>query len=441
MTDYPSGVYSPRIKNNKDGIVYDPLEDTTFFAEDVVNDDNEIVAIETELGTTPSGTYATVKAWLTALTNAVAEKCTGAEIDTGTDDAKFATPKAIADSDLARTGDIPSVPVKATGAEIDTGTDDAKFATAKAIEDSDLARTGDIPSVPVKAIGAEIIAGTDDAKFATAKAIEDSDLARTGDIPSVPVKATGAEIDTGTDDAKFATPKAIEDSDIAKTTDIPVKAIGAEITTGTDDDKFATAKAIEDSDLARTGDLPVLPVKATGAEINTGTDDAKFATPKAIEDSDIAKTSEIPVKATGAEIDTGTDDAKFVTAKAVEDSKLVASDETVTLSNKRITPRVGTVASDSTPNPAGDTTDMFTVTALAAGATFASPTGSPVNGQKLIFRIKDNGTARALAWNAIYRSLGGTLPDTTVISKTLYIGLIYNSADSKWDCVAVAQKK
>jgi len=29
-----------------------------------------------------------------------------------------------------------SVPVKATGAELDTGTDDAKFATAKAIKDS-----------------------------------------------------------------------------------------------------------------------------------------------------------------------------------------------------------------------------------------------------------------------------------------------------------------
>jgi hypothetical protein len=33
-----------------------------------------------------------------------------------------------------------------------------------------------------------------------------------------------------------------------------------------------------------------------------------------------------------------------------------------------------------------------------------------------------------------------TLPTTTVISKTLYLGMIYNSTDTKWDVVAVAQE-
>ena len=111
---------------------------------------------------------------------------------------------------------------------------------------------------------------------------------------------------------------------------------------------------------------------------------------------------------------------------------------TVTLTNKRITARVGTVASSATPTPAGDTNDIFTVTALAEAATFAAPTGTPTDGQKLIIRIKDNATARALAWNAIYR--GGTdiaLPTTTIISKTVYCGFIYNSADTKWDLVAL----
>ena len=64
MADYPSGIYSPRTKNNKDGVVYDAGEDTTLFAEDVVKDDAEIVAIETELGTNPKGTKASVKARL-----------------------------------------------------------------------------------------------------------------------------------------------------------------------------------------------------------------------------------------------------------------------------------------------------------------------------------------------------------------------------------------
>ena len=143
------------------------------------------------------------------------------------------------------------------------------------------------------------------------------------------------------------------------------------------------------------------------------------------------------VKATGAEINTGTDDAKFVTPKAVADSKLVASDETVTLTNKRIDSRTNTIASSSTPTPAGDTTDVCTITALAAAATFAAPTGTPVNGQKLVIRIKDNATPRVLAWNAIYNaSTDLALPLITVTSKTMFLGFMYNSTDSKWTLLA-----
>ncbi len=103
----------------------------------------------------------------------------------------------------------------------------------------------------------------------------------------------------------------------------------------------------------------------------------------------------------------------------------------------RINLRISTVADSATPTPNGDTTDQYTVTALAQAAAFGVPTGTPVDGQKLTIRIKDNATARALSWNAIYRA--GTdiaLPTTTVISKTMYVGFIYNSADSKWDLVA-----
>jgi len=64
MATYPAAVYSPRTKNNKAGVIYDAGEDTTLFSEDVVYDDAEIVAIETELGTNPKGTKASVKARL-----------------------------------------------------------------------------------------------------------------------------------------------------------------------------------------------------------------------------------------------------------------------------------------------------------------------------------------------------------------------------------------
>ncbi len=103
-----------------------------------------------------------------------------------------------------------------------------------------------------------------------------------------------------------------------------------------------------------------------------------------------------------------------------------------------LTRRVSTITSSATPTPSASTDDMFTITALAAAPTFAAPTGSPADGQGLVIRVKDNATPRALAFNSIYRASSDlALPTTTVASKTLYMGFIYNGVDSKWDLVAV----
>lgn len=98
--------------------------------------------------------------------------------------------------------------------------------------------------------------------------------------------------------------------------------------------------------------------------------------------------------------------------------------------------RVTNVTSSATPTPNADTTDQYSLTALAAGATFGAPTGSPVAGQRLIIRIKDNGGAQTLAFNAIYRAGTIALPTTTILSKTMYLGFLYNAVDTKWDFVA-----
>lgn len=116
---------------------------------------------------------------------------------------------------------------------------------------------------------------------------------------------------------------------------------------------------------------------------------------------------------------------------------LVAKDTTDTLTNKRITKRVVTAASSATPTPDVSTADVYALTALGAAAEFQIPAGTPTQGQTLIIRIKDDGTGRALTYNAIYRAIGVTLPTTTVANKTHYIGMIYNSTDTKWDCLAV----
>lgn len=119
---------------------------------------------------------------------------------------------------------------------------------------------------------------------------------------------------------------------------------------------------------------------------------------------------------------------------------LVGTGLAQTLTDKRINPRVSSATSASSLTPTIESYDQYCYTALAANLTLNAPTGTPVNGNKLLLRIKDNGTARTLTWNAIYRAVGVTLPTTTVASKTLYVDMIYNSADTKWDVIAISQE-
>ena len=110
---------------------------------------------------------------------------------------------------------------------------------------------------------------------------------------------------------------------------------------------------------------------------------------------------------------------------------------TETLTNKRIDPRVASAASASSLTPSIATADIYAYTALAAGLTINAPTGTPLDGDKLMFRLLDNGTSRALTWNATFTVIGVTLPTTTTASKTTYVGCIYNANNTRWDVIAV----
>jgi hypothetical protein len=96
--------------------------------------------------------------------------------------------------------------------------------------------------------------------------------------------------------------------------------------------------------------------------------------------------------------------------------------------------RFQSVTSSATVTPIS-TNDLVIITAQAVGLTLANPTGTFTEGQALMIRIKDNATARTIAFDTNYRAIGVTLPTTTVISKTLYLGIIYNSTDAKWDVI------
>lgn len=104
-----------------------------------------------------------------------------------------------------------------------------------------------------------------------------------------------------------------------------------------------------------------------------------------------------------------------------------------TLTNKRITPRTSSVASAATLTPDADAYDVVAVSAQAANLTIAAPTGTATDGQRLIIRIRDNGTSRTLTWNAAYSAFTGDLVAATVVSATMIYEFIWNASTSKWD--------
>jgi len=115
---------------------------------------------------------------------------------------------------------------------------------------------------------------------------------------------------------------------------------------------------------------------------------------------------------------------------------------TETLTNKRITKRITTISSSATPTVNTDNCDCVTITAQAAAITSMTTnlSGTPTNFQTLIYRIKDDGTGRAITWGSSFEAKGTALPTTTVASKVLTVGFIYDTVTSKWGCVASQQE-
>lgn len=84
--------------------------------------------------------------------------------------------------------------------------------------------------------------------------------------------------------------------------------------------------------------------------------------------------------------------------------------------------------------------NVFTVT-LGGNRTLGAPT-NPQNGQMITYRIRQDATgSRTLAYNAIFRFnttfVSPTL--TTTANATDYLTFIYNSADTKWDCIRIVK--
>lgn len=115
--------------------------------------------------------------------------------------------------------------------------------------------------------------------------------------------------------------------------------------------------------------------------------------------------------------------------ESVDNSKVKAG----TLTRDKLADLTNTITSASTITPI---IGNLNVTALASAATIAAVAGTPTQSALMVLRIKDNGTAQALTWDAIYRPVSVELPASTVADKLLYVGAKYNIEDAKWDVLA-----
>jgi len=108
----------------------------------------------------------------------------------------------------------------------------------------------------------------------------------------------------------------------------------------------------------------------------------------------------------------------------------------VTGATAKEVPGVQTVTSASTVTPNADTDDVVCIQAQAVALTLAAPSGTASDGEKLVIRIKDNGTTRTINWNGVYVAAGAALPAATTAGKWHHVGFIYNTNAAAWLCVA-----
>ncbi len=100
----------------------------------------------------------------------------------------------------------------------------------------------------------------------------------------------------------------------------------------------------------------------------------------------------------------------------------------------RIQKRIVSSSYEATATIACDSTDIYELTAMSGNSTF-SVTGTPLNGQTLMIRLKDNGSSRTLTWGSEFASKGATLPTATTAGKKHHVGLMYDNTSSKWECI------
>lgn len=147
----------------------------------------------------------------------------------------------------------------------------------------------------------------------------------------------------------------------------------------------------------------------------------------------------------GAGIPVSTGSAWGTSLTPAPSSALVGVSDTQTLTNKRITPRVSTAVTAATPFTWNSNDfDQINLTAVNADLYIAADSGTPTDGQQIVFRLS-GATASTLIISWPYgvsngvRQAFSSLP-VTLTSKTVYIQFRYNALAAIWDAVLTSQE-
>lgn len=130
----------------------------------------------------------------------------------------------------------------------------------------------------------------------------------------------------------------------------------------------------------------------------------------------------------GTDVQAWDADLDAFATKTAPSGDVVGTSDAQTLTAKRVTKRSGTVASSGTPTINTDNVDIYTITALAENITSMTTnlSGTPTLGQTLILFITDDGTSRDITWGASFDDGAVELPESTTISVTLRVLLMWD---------------
>jgi hypothetical protein len=300
------------------------------------------------------------------------------------------------------------------------------------------------------ATSAETITGSDSVRAVTPQGLHSKVASDT--VIGLVELATSAETITGSDTARAVTPAGLAAKTASATAQGIVElATDAETTTGTDTARATTPANVAAAITARVASSTAAGIVelATDAETTTGTDTVRATTPANVAAAITARAATtsapgIVELATTGEATAESDATRAVTPAGLADrAKLASPTFTGTVTTDKLVVGGSLVVSADTLTDAATIAvdaalgNVFTVT-LGGNRTLGNPTNA-TNGQKILFRIRQDGTGtRTLALDTKYR-LGTSITSTTLTTtaaKTDYLGVIYHSTDDKFDVIA-----